>query len=140
MLLTMLHASPSIPRFRMCRDISRRLPCRGWCWLLLLLSIAGCSGQPQMARGNRELIESLRTAVSSRKVDWLEMNAALLEERKTKSQITDDEYTALHEIVVLAQNGDWEEAEEQVIALHKAQRLTDADREAVRGSSPGHHD
>lgn len=92
----------------------------------------GCGSHPQMAPQNRRLVESLRTAVSARRADWLEMNVQLIESRRGEGSLSDEEYRALQRIVKLAQQGQWKEADDLAFALHEAQRLTEADRERVR--------
>ncbi len=99
---------------------------------LVTMFAGGCGSHPQMAPQNRRLVESLRTAVSARRADWLEMNVRLIESRRGEGSLSDEEYRALRRIVELAQHGQWEEADDLALALHEAQRLTDADRERVR--------
>jgi hypothetical protein len=107
--------------------------------LVGLLAAEGCGGQPQLAPQNRRLIESLRTAVSARRADWLEMNAQLIESRHAEGSLSEGEYRALRRIVDLAQQGDWRQADELALALHEAQRLTEADRERIRRRTPHEH-
>lgn len=106
-------------------------------WPVLLAS--GCGGHPQLAPQNRRLVESLRTAVSARRADWLELNAKLIESRHNAGSLSADEYRALRRIVELAQRGKWEQADDLALALHKAQRLTEADRQRLRQRA-GHGD
>lgn len=107
---------------------------------LLATATVGCGSHPQMAPQNRRLIESLRTAVSSRRADWLEMNAQLIESRRGEGSLSDEEYRALRQIVELAQQGQWEKADDLALALHEAQRPTEADRERVRQQTRHEHE
>ncbi len=87
----------------------------------LLVSITAC-GQPQVSPENLRLTASLRTALSARNPDWLEQNLALVEQRRAEGKMTDAEHEAFLEIIQKAQAGRWQEAEDQAIALQKAQR------------------
>jgi hypothetical protein len=116
----------------------------GTAWLALAPALlptlaAGCGGHPQLAPQNRRLIESLRTAVSARRADWLEMNAQLIETQHGEGRLSDDEYRALWRIVELARQKEWKQADELALALHKAQRLTEADRQRVRQRAAHEH-
>jgi hypothetical protein len=100
--------------------------------LFLLVSlVAGC-GQPQVAPGNRRLVESLRTAISSKRTDWLDANAQLIEERHADGELSDDEYQTFSAIVELARGGDWAAAEKNVIALVKGQKPMPEDLERLK--------
>ena len=85
-------------------------------------ALAGCNGPPQIDRQNRRLIQSLRTAVSARKVDWLDQNSVLVEKRRTEGLLAGDQYDALKSIIDLARAGDWAAAEAEVIRLAKSQQ------------------
>jgi len=89
----------------------------------LLLLVVGC-GPPRAAPQNQRLIASLRTAISARSSEWLEKNAAVLEERRAAGTMSDEECEAFQAIIDKAKAGKWEDAEEEVIALQKAQRPT----------------
>ncbi len=93
-------------------------------WLIVGLAACGCSRAPQMAPGNQRLIQSLHTAVSSHRSDWLETNAKLVEERRSASQMSDEEYAAFESIIADARTGNWSRALSNVKALAKAQRRT----------------
>ena len=86
------------------------------------LLLAGCGAPPQVSPENRRLIESLRTAVSTQRQDWLESNVKLIDEQAKAGKMNDDERQAFVEIVELARQGNWSKAQDQVIRLGKAQR------------------
>jgi hypothetical protein len=90
------------------------------CTLLAAL-LAGC-GQPQVASGNRRLIESLRTAISAKKTDWLEDNARLIDERHAGGTLSDEEFAVFSAIISESRAGEWQAAEQHVIALGKGQK------------------
>ena len=83
--------------------------------------IVGC-GHPQAAPHNRQLIASLRTALSAQNPEWLEQNVKLLDERQAAGEISAEELEAFQSIVDLARAGRWREAEQRAIAFQKAQR------------------
>jgi hypothetical protein len=94
----------------------------------LALCVQGC-GPPQAAPQNRQLIASLRTALSAQNPDWLEQNATILEQRRAAGEVSEDELAAFQAIIEQARAGQWKEAEAQAIAFQKAQRPT---REEMR--------
>ena len=96
-----------------------------------LSTILGC-GRPQAAPQNRQLISSLRTALSARNTDWLDKNEAILEERRAAGEVSDDEYEEFQAIIAKARAGKWEEAELESIAFQKAQRPTPEEIERVK--------
>jgi hypothetical protein len=87
-----------------------------------MLLAAGCSRAPQVSPKNRRLIESLRTAVTSRNAQWLEDNARIVEERRTSGHMQDAEYVAFQTIVTKAREGDWADAQSRALNLLKAQQ------------------
>lgn len=91
---------------------------------LALVLVVGC-GPPQVGQGNYRLVESLRTAISARRVDWLEETAKMAERRHEAGQLGDKPYTAFEAIIEQARAGDWEDAESEVVKLAKAQRASD---------------
>ena len=102
-------------------------------WLamgLILSMIIGCD-RPQAAPQNRELITSLRTAISVRNADWLEQNVKILEERRAAGKVSDEEYEEFQAIIAKARAGEWETAEREAVAFQKSQRPTPEDIERV---------
>ena len=101
--------------------------------LFLLLASAmlfGC-GRPQVAPKNLHLTASLRTAISAQNAEWLEQNAQIIQERHQSGEMSDDEHEAFQAIFEEARAGNWREAEEEALALQKAQRPTDEQVEQV---------
>ena len=90
--------------------------------LMLSLSI-GCD-RPAASPQNRELITSLRTAVSARKTEWLEQNVKIIEERRAAGQVSDEEYEEFQIIIAKARAGNWAAAEREAIAFQKSQTPT----------------
>jgi len=110
-------------------------PSKQNCLLLVLLAlavtVAGC-GPPQASPPNRQLIASLRTALSAQNPEWLEKNAKILEERRAAGQTSEEEFAAFQAIIQQARAGQWKEAERQVMAFQKAQRPTDEEVGSIR--------
>jgi hypothetical protein len=71
---------------------------------------------------NRELISSLRTALSARNTDWLEDNWKLIEKARAAGSMGDAEFARFQEIVDTARQGEWADAEEEVVKLAKGQK------------------
>lgn len=99
----------------------------------LALLVVGC-GPPQAAPQNRQLITSLRTAISARNPQWLEKNAEVLEERRAAGNVSDDEYETFQAIIDEAKAGKWDDAEQEAIAFQKAQRPTREEIDRVSNS------
>lgn len=101
---------------------------------LVVLFIAGCGGPPQVAPTNRRLINSLRTAVSSQQIQWVDEAGRQLEEGKAKGTVSDSEYAEFSAIIELAREGKWKEAEAETIRLGQAQRPTADEIERVKAA------
>jgi hypothetical protein len=98
--------------------------------LLTLVIFSGC-GRPQVAPKNLHLTASLRTALSAQNREWLDQNAEVISERHQSGEMSDEEYEAFQAILEEARAGNWREAEEEALALQKAQRPTDEQVEEV---------
>ena len=91
-------------------------------WLLIAaLILAGCSKPPQIPPDSRQLIGSLRTAVSAKRTDWLETNAKLVEQKHSQNKLTDEQYQELEAIISLGREGKWADAEKESLRLAEAQ-------------------
>jgi hypothetical protein len=104
--------------------------------LAALAICAGGCGPPQASPQNRQLIASLRTALSAQNPEWLEQNAKILEERRTAGELSEDESAAFQAIIDQARVGQWKEAERQVMAFQKAQRPTREEVEDLSRRDP----
>jgi len=95
-------------------------------WLLLCMSVLtnGCGGPPQVGLSNHRLVHGLRTAVSARRTDWLDSSAQLAAERHAEGELNDAAFAAIESIVAKARDGQWEDAQSEVLALAKAQQAT----------------
>ena len=102
-----------------------------FCLALAVMAMTGC-GPPAVAPGNRELVGSLRTAVSAKNTEWLEANAKLVDERREKGELSDAELAEFSTIIQAARAGDWAAAQKQVIALEKAFRPTPEELERAK--------
>jgi hypothetical protein len=105
---------------------SRRRACIAWL-LAGCAAVLGCGRPPQIGRGNYRLVESLRTAISARRIDWLDVNAKLIAQRHTAGEMNDEQFDAFETIIQKARDGNWDEAESDAIWLAKGQQPTSED-------------
>ncbi len=89
--------------------------------LLATLAFSGCSQPPQIPSDSRQLIGSLRTAVSAKRKDWLETNAKLVEQKHSQNKLTDEQYQELEAIIALGREDKWADAEKEALRLAEAQ-------------------
>lgn len=102
------------------------------CALAVCLAVAGCGGPPHVSPGNYRLINALRTATSSKQIDWVNESARKIEEGKANGTVSDTEYVEFQSIVRLARDGKWQEAEAETIRLAKGQKPTAEELRRVR--------
>jgi hypothetical protein len=100
--------------------------------LFALSTFSGCGGEPQVAKANQKLISALRTAASARQVPWLDACAKQVEEGKSAGTMSAEEAAVFEEIIALARDGEWKQAEERAAALGAAQRPTAEDIERLK--------
>ena len=91
----------------------------------------GC-GRPQVAPEHLHLTSELRTAISTQNAEWLERVETVVEEHHQADEMSDREYKAFRSIIDRAHSGDWRAAEQEVLALQKAQRPTPEQVDRVR--------
>ncbi len=106
-------------------------------WLLTGLAVAAGCGPPQVGPGNYKLVAGLRTAISARRIDWLETTAKLASERHAAGELNDEQFAALESIIAQGRQGHWEQAESEVVRLSKAQRPTAEEIEQLKVKPPG---
>jgi hypothetical protein len=104
-----------------------------------LAALVGCGGPPQVGAGNYRLIESLRTAISARRSDWLEENAKLASQRQAAGDLNEEQFAAFESIIAQARDGNWTDAENEVIRFAKAQRLSAEEIEQWKAKQAGVH-
>ena len=108
---------------------------RRWTLLIGLVFIAlGCGRVQQIAPANRRVMQGLQTAVSSKKSDWLEATVKLIDEQRSKGEMSDAEYAALTPIIDKARRGDWTGAQKDAFTLSEGQQPTPED---LARSKPG---
>ena len=100
--------------------------------LVATAATAGCGSPPQVGATNYRLVDSLRTAISARRIDWLDATAKVVDERHADGKMTDVQFAAFAAILTLAREGQWEQAETEVVRLAKAQRATPEEIEERR--------
>jgi hypothetical protein len=89
-------------RWPRCESEFSRIRLRSAWLLTIALALSGCNKPPQIPPDSRQLIGSLRTAVSAKRKDWLETNAKLVEEKHSQNKLTDEQYQELEVIITLA--------------------------------------
>jgi hypothetical protein len=108
-----------------------------WTWQVSLLAAialaVGCGGPPQVGTNNYRLIAGLRTAISSRRADWLEAAAKQAAERHAAGDLNDEQFAEFEAIIAQARGGQWQDAENEVIRLGKAQKPSAEEIEQLRG-------
>ena len=104
--------------------------------LMGLILAVGC-GPPQVGPGNYKLVAGLRTAISARRIDWLETTAKIVSERHAAGELNDEQFAAIESIIAQSRQGNWEQAESEVIRLSKAQRPTTEEIEQLKAKAPG---
>ncbi|MBI3862142.1 MAG: hypothetical protein HY290_09635 [Planctomycetia bacterium] len=100
--------------------------------MILLMLAAGCGRVTQIDAPNRRIMQGLQTAVSSKKLEWLEASVKLMEEQRTKGEMSDKEYAAFKSIVDKARLGKWDAAQKEAFALTEGQKPTDEDLEQIK--------
>ncbi len=106
-------------------------------WLLAALTlVAGCGGPPQVGANNYRLIDSMRTAISAHRVDWLDDNAKAIDQRHAQGEMSDEQFAAFESILALARAERWDDAESEVVRLAKAQRATPEEIEQRKARPP----
>lgn len=100
----------------------------------MLFPVVGCGRVQQIAPANRRVMQGLQTAVSSKKAEWLEATVNLIDEQRSKGEMSDAEYAALSAIVEKARKGDWAGAQNDAFTLSEGQQPTEED---LRNIKPG---
>ena len=109
------------------------------CFLLFVVCLLiGCGHAPQMSAPNRKILEALQSAVSSKKLEWIEAVVTQVAEKRTSKEMSDAEFTAINAIITKAKSGDWKGAQIDSFALSEGQRPTSQDL-AMLKSRKGPH-
>ena len=90
--------------------------------VVALSACIGCSSATQFGAVNYRLLASLHTAVSAKRIDWLDGVAKNIAERHAARQLSDEQRAELEAIIAKARGGDWEGAQADVVRLQKGQR------------------
>jgi hypothetical protein len=98
----------------------------------LALLAGGCGDVQQIEPENRRIMQGLMTAVSSKKVEWLDASVKLIDEQRSKGEMSDAEYAALSPIVEKAKRGDWTGAQKDAFALSEGQQPTEEDLKKIK--------
>lgn len=96
-----------------------------------LFALGGCSAGPAVEPDHQRLLASLRTAISARNAAWLQQNVEVIAAEHAQQKMSDEVRAAFDEIVALAQDRQWEEAEERLAAWQSDQTPTAAQQARV---------
>lgn len=95
------------------------------CLFLVAGLITGCGrSAPQMAAPNRKLLEGLQSAVSSKKLDWLDAITKQIFDKYNSKEMSETEFRAFDAIIQKARTGEWKQAQMESFALSDRQRPT----------------
>lgn len=94
--------------------------------------LKGWGTAPQISSSNRKILEALQTAVSSKKLEWLEIVTKQVTEKYDEGDVSDEEFNAIDAIVQKAESGDWKAAQLASFSLSEVQRPTAEDIEMLR--------
>ncbi len=89
--------------------------------VLLIVVLQWWKKPPVVAFDNLKYIQLLRTAVSSRSDDYLNRVQATVQKRREASQITGTEFHHFENIIRLARQGSWDQADRMAFDFEAAQ-------------------
>jgi hypothetical protein len=90
-------------------------------WLLGAVLVLGGCGEPSIRElKNRRELEALLTAISLKNQKELDKDIQRIEERHASSELSDESYKELQEIIKKAQGGDWAGAEKQAYEMRES--------------------
>lgn len=96
-----------------------------------LAALVGCGGGPTVEPDHQRLLASLRTAISARNADWLQQNVDLIAAEHEQQKMSDEVRAAFDEVVALAREQEWAEAEERLVAWQMSQSPTEQQQARV---------
>jgi hypothetical protein len=99
--------------------------------ILLGTFFAGC-GSPQFSPASRELMKPLQTAVSSKKLEWIDATETKVRAQYDRDNISWAELEALLAIIEESRSGHWSGAQRKLDALVDGQRATADDLARLR--------
>jgi hypothetical protein len=99
-----------------------------WSLLFFLLFTVGAwqlfvwfTRPPVVHYDNLQLIQLIRTACSSQRNDYLAGVEKSIQARKDAEHLSDQEWSYLQKILLIAKRGEWQSAEQMAIKLEQAQ-------------------
>ncbi len=96
----------------------------------------GCAGTPQMSSPNRKILESLQTAVSAKKPEWLAAVEDQVSKKRTSHEMSDTEFKAVNAILKKAKSGDWKQALKDSFQLSEGQRPSAQEFASLKSRQP----
>jgi hypothetical protein len=109
---------------------------RGLILTFAILVLSGC-GAPQFSAAGRDLMKPLQTAISAKKLDWINAVEQKLKMQLSSGQITQAEHDSLQIIVQKSRSGDWKVAAQKLTTLIDGQRATANDLSRLTEKSKG---
>ena len=113
-----------------------------WCMLFIACALYGCGHAPQLSGPNRKILEALQSAVSSKKMEWVEVVVKQIDEKREKKEMSDAEFRAIDVVIKTAKSGEWKAAQKASFMLSEGQRATSQDlamlkdRKSAKDASP----
>lgn len=105
----------------------------------LVVALNGCSDGPAVEPDHQRLLASLRTAISARNAAWLQQNVEFIAAAHARQEMSDEVRAAFDEVIALAQDRQWQAAEERLAAWQAAQTPTaEQQARASRRELPRH--
>ena len=79
--------------------------------MVLALVLTGCGGYPEVSPAAFELAKAVNSLCNARNAEQIPAAHAIITEKHTAGEITDEEQEMLNDILDLAAGGQWERAE-----------------------------
>lgn len=96
-------------------------------FVALCFAVMGCGSQ-QFGPSSRELMRPLQTAISAKKVEWVEATEEKIVDQHSEGKVSDDEYNTFEDIIAQTRSGDWQGAQLALHGLMSGQKPTSADQ------------
>ena len=109
---------------------------RGLILTIVILVLSGC-GAPQFGVAGRDLMKPLQTAISAKKLDWINAIEQKLKMQLSSGQISPAEHDSLRIIIQKSRTGDWKGAAQKLTTLIDGQRATADDLSRLTEKSKG---
>lgn len=95
--------------------------------LATVVLVKSWGSAPQISAPNRKMLEAVQTAVSAKRLEWLEIVENQMTQKHAEGDVSDHEFHAIDAIITKARSGDWKGAQKDSFALSDGQRPTTDD-------------